>query len=384
MLTFQDTVERLLDYLGADPADAPLRDAKQASIEALRDMVQSYTWTYLYSQGRIQLLPAYDQGLVTYAASGNLCPNQVTLTGGMFPSWAGLGVIRIGLLNHDVAALINGTTLQLNPEQAPGRDLTNPLAYGLFRDSYSMPPDFAAMDKMFIPEVWGDVVYVHPRDWMFEVNRWGVIGNPRWYTIMPDPDLGGRLAMMFAPLPTIPFPVEFLYKRHSNPLRLYKVCQGTIATAPASNTIVGTGTAFTQAMVGNCVLRISDTTKPPTAEFGDNPYVFESKITGWSSATQIATWDTVPSGYTSAPYTISSWVDIETGAMEQAYLRCCEMHISMSRVLKDKPSASKQYERALEVAKCADARDKMTKVASVGGSYHRRLKDYPINLYNEA
>ena len=45
-------------------------------------------------------------------------------------------------------------------------------------------------------------------------------------------------------------------------------------------------------------------------------------------------------------YTISDRVDIEEGAMLNAYFRCVEKHLGMDRTLKDKPSAAKQYAEA--------------------------------------
>jgi hypothetical protein len=384
ILTFQDAVERLIDYLGAQASDTVLRDAKQACIEALRDLVQAHPWTYLYATGRINLTPSYDDGLVTYLASSGAYPNQVTISGGTWPDWAALGVLRIANYNYDVLKLINGTTLQLVASTAPPSDIATPTEFGLFQDSYTLPDDFAEIDQAFIPLTWGNVNYCHPRQWLWEISRWGLIGNPVVFTVMADPDQGGKLCMRFAPFPVLPYPVEFLYKRHSKPLTVFKACQGTITTASSSTTVVGTGTAFTKQMVGGCVLRISGTSKPPTAQFGDNPAIFESKITGYTSATQIETLDAVPDAYTNAPYTVSSYVDIETGAMEQAYLRCCEMHIAISRIMKDKPSAKQQYLTALEVAKCADSRSMKPRVAGEPSAVRWRLKDYPINLGSEA
>lgn len=383
LLTYQDAVERMIDYIGGDVSDSVIRDAKQACIEALRDIVQAHPWTYLYGHARIILTQSYSQGLVTYLGSTGAYANQVTLTGGSWPDWAALGVLRINNINHDVVRRVNGTTLQLSPASSPPFDITTPVGFGLFQDSYTLPADFASIDQGLIPMTWGTVRYCHPREWMWETERWGLVGNPLIFTIMADPDFGGRLCIKFAPFPALQVPFDYIYKRHSNPLKVFKSCEGKITTAQGSNTIVGTGTSFTPQMINSCVLRISGTSKPPTAEFGDNPAVFESKITGYTSATQITTWDDVPAAYANSPYTISSYVDIETGAMEQAYLRCCKMHISMSRVLKDKPSARLQYETALEVAKCADSRNMAPRVAGPPVSVRRRLKDYPFDLTSE-
>src|SRR4051812_13716732 len=102
-LTYQDAVERLIDYLGAQPSDTVLRDAKQAAIEALRELTQAHAWTYLYTHGRIVTQPEYTSGLITYEASGDDGPYEVALAGGTWPALAAFGVLRTGNINYDVA-----------------------------------------------------------------------------------------------------------------------------------------------------------------------------------------------------------------------------------------------------------------------------------------
>lgn len=381
LFTWQDSTERLLDYLGADVVvPTTLRDCKMASVEALRDLTQSHDWQYLYKHGRIVTTETYGAGTIQYQAAAGAYPYQVVLTGGVWPSWAALGTLRACNVNSDVAQRVSGTVLTLNPPNVPLVDLPLGTIYGLYQDTYSLPPDFQAQDVSLTPNNFSGLQYVHPREWLQQNISWGTIGNPIMFTIMADPDFGGRLCMRLAPLPTCPVPIDFIYHRRPNPLTVFKVCAGTVTTAAGFNTVSGNGTAFTNNMVGTTVLRISATSKPPTSEIGDNPADFESKITGVTSAGQLVTWDTVPTSYTNSPYTISSFVDIEVGAMTQAYLRCCEMHISMSRTLKDKPSARLQYAAALEVSMCADSRSTGPRVAGCPVTMRRRLRDYPINL----
>lgn len=384
LLTYQDSVERLIDYLGGQPSDAVLRDAKMACIEALRELMQSYTWTYLYAHGRINTNASFTDGLVTYTAAGTP-PFQVTLTGSTWPTWANQGIIQICNVNYDVASVVSGTILTLTPPQVPLADITTPSAYGLYQATYPLPSDFASQDLTFLPQqsAWGKLTYVHPREWLQEGTLWSRLGTPCLYTIMADTQLAGQMALRLAPFPTEAQPIEFLYKRRSNPLLVFKESAGSVATISASLAVAGTGSAFTQQMVGSCVLRLSGNNLPPTAAFGSNPAVFESKITSVTDPLTLTVYNPIPLTLTNAPYTISSYIDIETGAMTTAFLRCCEMQISMSRVMKDKPSARLQYKEALDVARCADSRVMGPRVAGVGGSYGRRLKDYPIILDRE-
>jgi hypothetical protein len=386
ILTFQDAVERLVDYLGCQPSDNVLRDAKQACIEALRDITQSFVWTYLYTHGRIQTVPSYDTGTITYLESTGSNPFEVTLTGGTWPDWASFGTLKVGINNYDVDRRISGTVLTLkSPLQISG-DITEATPYGLFRDSYSLPSDFAAEDCVVTPENWFGLYYVHPREWLYQTARWSTTGTPRHFTIMQDQDYGGRLAFRLAPLPQEALTIDFIYKRRPAALVVFKVNGGTVTTAADSNVVQGAGTAFTANMAGDTVIRISGNTKPPTAEFGDNAAVFESKVVSVDTTLQALTLlDAVPSTLTAAPYTVSSWVDITTGTMSQAYLRCCEHHIAMSRTLKDKPSAHRQYKEALEIAKSADSRSNAPRHERVGHWYRPRLRDLgPLNLNRES
>lgn len=384
LLTFQDSVERLVDYLGGEPSDAVLRDAKKAVISALRDITQCFTWTYLYEHGRITTSKSYDCGLVTYLPVGGQVPNQLTLVGGCWPDWSMFGTVRLFNTNFDVAQRLSGTVLQLSSPLAPSYMITNPTAYGIFRDTYTMPENFQSQDQTIVKTNWTGLDYVHPREWLMETATIGIIGDPIVYTFMADDDFGGRLCMKLAPFPTEPREIDYIYKRRANALNLFRSNCGTVATGVNSKTIQGTGTAFTTQMADVCVVRVSGNNKPPTSEWGDNPAVFESKIVAVNPATQMLTLlEAAPAAYAAAPYTISNWLDITTGTMSQAFERCCEMHISMTRVLKDKPSARLQYEAALEVAKCADCRVSLPRTAGVPAAYRRRLKDYPISLQRE-
>jgi hypothetical protein len=387
ILTFQDAVESLIDYLGAQVSDSVLRDAKKACIDALRDLVQAHPWTYLYEHGRINIVQAYSQGQVTYAVEGVQVPNQVTLTGGVWPAWAALGTLRVNDLNYDVLYRISDTVIQLSPDQASPSDWTDPQVYGLFQDTYDFPEDFLSIDVAFIPNNFGGLQYTHPREWLMNIASCGVLGDPVLFTVMASNDRPGRTCAKLAPFPTNPDVIEYIYKRHANPLTIYKVATGTVSTMGPpipNNQVVGNGTNFTQAMAGNTILRISaDPKKLPTSTNGDNPADFESKVTTVLSPTSLFTWDTIPSAYTNMPYTISSYVDIEVGPMEQAYHRCTEKHVSIKRIMKDKPSANLQYKEALEIAKCADSPSMFPRTAGPPVSVRRRLKDYPIDLSRE-
>jgi hypothetical protein len=155
---------------------------------------------------------------------------------------------------------------------------------------------------------------------------------------------------------------------------------GRVSMTAGSNAVTGTGTAFTPAMVGSVIRLAASGTKAPTSHVGANPPAFESIVTTWVSATSVLVQDEADQAYSGVPYVVSDSIDIEAGAMLNAYVRCVEKHLGMNRTLKDKPSAAKQYLDALAEARSADSRSFTGRSVSEMRPLRRRLRDYPINL----
>ncbi len=378
LLTFADAVESLIDYQGAQPSDTVLRDAKKAAVEALREIASAHIWSYLYKHGRIDTQCSYGCGTVTYQQSSGTYPNQLTLTGGQWPDWAPWGVVRIGDQNYDVAQLISGTVLTLRAQMAPQCDFTS-VEYGLYQASYPLPEDFMSQDVTFIPYNFGNLRFVHPREWLLESAAWCVLGDPLIFTILPDRHYLNRMSMYVAPFPTYQRAIDFLYKRNLRPLSVFSYTTGTVSTAVGSNTVVGQGAAFTQNMACGCVVRVSGVPRLcPTNETGSNPAVWESKIIAVPTSQQLTTLEPCPFSLTTVPYMISSVVDIEH-IMEQAYRRRCEYQICIGRKAKNKNDAYNDYKIALASAKAADYRNSYPRTAGGDKYMGRRLIDFPIN-----
>lgn len=383
LLTFQDSVESLIDYMGADVSQTVLRDSKKAVTEALREIASAHVWTYLYKHGRIETTAAYNQGTVSYQACGGTYPHQLTLSGGQWPTWAPWGTIRIGDGNFDVERRVSGTVVTLKPPLVPGHDFTS-LAYGLFQVAYPLPEDFMSQDVTFIPRNFGGMRFVHPREWLMESSSWCVLGDPLIFSIMADRHIAGRMSMYLAPFPTYPVPIDFIYKRHLIPLEVFKVATGTASTAAGFTTVTGLGVNWTPNMARTSVFRISSVPKllPTNNEYGDNPAAWESKIIHVPTSQQLQTIDCAPVSLANMPYTISSYIDIEH-VMEQAFRRRCEYQLCIGRRAKNKQAAYDDYILALKTAKSADYRNSYPRHAGPEHQGYRRLADMPINLQHE-
>ncbi len=374
--TFQDVIDHLVDYVGGTPGqgDALARDAKRATLEAYRDLANAFNWSYLFNRGRVLTRGPFTDGTITYTHTGGAYERLLTLSGGIWPEWvAGATLASIdspphGMIDYKVTQRISATQVVLDEQINPGEDITTPSAYTLACDTYLLPSDYTAQDQSIYEGNFGGMEFVHPRAWANDLRFGNRCGVPRIYTITGDNVYPGRLTLKLSPFPSVPGQsISFLYKRRPRPLVLSLINTGTVGVAQDSRIVTASSAIFTPAMVG-CVLRIGTATQLPTAVVDANPAAFESTIAGYISATVVTVNDGANGTYTARKFTVSDPIDIEEGAMLNAFLRCCEKCIGQNRTLKDKPSAQKLYLSALGEAKAADSR-----------SFAGRSAHYPVH-----
>lgn len=382
MTTYQDCIDHLVDYLGGSPTDAVQRDCRRAVLESYRDLVNAFRWSYLLTQGRLITTPPFSDGTIQYQATAGPVPRAVTLTGATWPAWAVGGYIRVGFVAGKVVRRVSSTVVELDEQVTFADDALVPpgTAYKLYRDSYLLPRDFIAADQLLYERNFGGMAFIHAREWLFEERFIFAEGTPQAYTITGDPLWPGRLLLRMCPLPSDEKTVDFLYHRRPRELQLPLANTGTLAVVSGTNAVIGAGTTFSALMPG-CVIRFSGTAgAPPSSSVGKNPAVFETRVDAVTDATHLTTVDPAPQAFPGVAYTVSDPIDLEEGSMLNAFYRCMEMHISMNRTLKDKPSASKQYYTSLGEAKAADSRSFTGR--SVGGTSvpRQRLRDMPISF----
>lgn len=379
LFTYSDAIDHVLDYLGSGPTADFSRDARRAIQLAYRDLAVAHKWTLYYQDGMIHTVGAYQTGTIQYQDSSGSVPRLVTLTGGVWPSWAQYAVLRFnGNINYEVAARIDDTTLQLAAGSNPGEDVDAGQTYTLYRDTYPLPCDFVWADTMHTPLNWGGFQYVHPRDWLAERVLIATIGTPRYYTFRGDRHYFNTLSLALYPGPDKDYDIQFVYQRRPRTLAIDSYRAGTATTTNNSTTINGSATVWTSNMV-NCVIRFSSDNKNyPTGTFGTNPATYERVITQVSSAGSLTVDTAIPANLTGVKYTISDPVDIEDGAMLIAFLRGCEAQAAKSRVLKDRPDAAAAYAMALAEAKAADARTNIMRGVHWERGFRLQLKHMPL------
>ncbi len=352
-LTYHEIIRHLVDFLEGDVTREAERKARAAVQDAFLEIQNAHRWSYYYSQGRLATVAPQRTGTITYTES----TRTVTLASATWPSWALYGVVNLNQVDYEVDTVTSSTELTLTAGQTPGADLAAGTSYFIHRDTYPLPVDLVSLDQLVNRSNTLRIEYEHPRNW---VNRRHVSygpGTPSLFTVRGAPRYHGQLACSFHPTPDAVYQFDYLYNKRPRPLLVDDVCAGTVSVADTTTlTVTGSGTAWTDRLEGS-VLRLSgDNQYVPDGLAGENPYRYERLITDVASTTSL-TVDLAPGEALSlVKYRISDPVDIEPGAMRNAYLRCCEWKIGIGRRMKDVQELEASWMRALRLAQEADSR----------------------------
>jgi hypothetical protein len=378
LVTWQDLIEHLTDWMGGNPTSEARRDAKRASLSAVRDLANSHLWTYYYSKGRLVTSAPYSTGTVAYDHTGGAYERLLTLTDGTFPTWAAQGAVMIDDIVYEVYSYIDSTRLQLSTSSNPGADVDAGTSYTLFRDRYALPANFQAMGEMIIASFARTLQPEHPSSWLGRQRIWRGTATPHSYAIMGDPDYQNTLSMALYPPPDDAYSIDYMYKRRPRRLRIDSHDTGRVTVTSGSSAVTGVGTAFTSTMAGS-VLRIGSTVNDvPTSRAGSYPFNQERIVTAVNSATSLtvdAAWD---DSATLHKFMISDPVDVDTGAMLTALLRHAELETGHGRQKRDREELERTARQALLMAREADSRNFKEEAVGRASVWPTRLADFPF------
>ena len=371
--TYKDLIDHLVDFLGAQPTGEARRDARRAAANGLRQLATAGNWFYYYQRGRLLTNGQYTTGTVAYTQSNY----SVTLTGGSFPSWALYGCIQIQNIVYQVAGNPDPQTLVLAACSNPGADLAAGQSFTLYRDTYPLPADCQAIDRMILEGYAFSLWYEHPDIWLERQRIYRGPAVPRVYTVRGEPHYFGVMAVSFFPPPDAAYPFDFIYKRLPRPMVLEGYSTGSASATAGSTTITGSGTSWSSSMVGSVIRLSADSVNPPTDLVGPNPAIYEGVVLAVASASSLTADTPSPSTLGSVQYVISDPVDIEVGAMLNALLRCCEYQLALTRSRADVAQLAAQYREALILAREADSRNMALEAAGTIPRYPYRLAQMP-------
>lgn len=369
MKTFSDVLSQLNDFIGNNSQAASQRELKRAITEAYREIADSHQWTYLTTFGRIYTVAPYSTGTITYVDT----TRTITLSGGTFPTWVTKGDnLLINDVIYPIESRTNGTTLILDSEKNPSGDIATATEYELFRDSFDLPTDFRSGDTPIFEQGLWHLDYCVPEAWLFRQRTNQGTGQPTTYTIVGSPRSRGSLALRMAPAPSTAETVDYIYNRRPRAFTVGEYVAGTASATASSATITGQGTSFGSGMVG-AVLRLSaNSTDAPSDFEGDNPAALEQFISGVTDATTLTIESVATANYSAVKLVVTDPIDLEEGAMMNAFLRACEKQLAIGRNLANKGDTVSLAEAALMRAKDADSRSIAGQVAGGGSRAYGR------------
>jgi hypothetical protein len=396
LTTFYDLTNYLFDYLGENATDTARRDCKRAILTAYREISMSARWSYYLERLRLNTVaPLIGDGSVismAYDHTGGMVERQVTITGAIWPIWAGNGVLVIpvvqptppqlntstpsGSIIYQVAARVSDTVLQLTIQSNPGKDLAAGTPFTLYQDAYTLPSDFMATEEVINTNHFLRLWYEHPRVWLSRQRIIHTVAAPRIYTIFGDPHTFGGLTIRFFPAPDQAYALDAIYQRRPRPLVVEKADTGLATITSNSTAVNGNGTAFTSQMVGSVMRFGTDGQNEPTDVAGASPAILERVITNFNSPTSVTIDRVAIDTLTNVKYNVSDPVDIEPGAMLNALLRCIEKQTAITRIMRNEKDAFAAYKEALILAREQDARSFQRRSPGAHADFYR-LRDFP-------
>ncbi len=383
IICYSDVVDHLIDEVVAGDFSARnLRQAKRAVQAAYDELPARRDWRYYYRPVRISTVAPQTTGTITFDLTGGSVERLLTLSGSTFPTDAAKYRLLIGSVVYEVERYISSTTLQLSERACPVADLAAGTAYKLFRDTYELPSDFRKMAYLHDTLAPGTLLsQVDPASVMAQSRYFKTTSLPTLYSVYKTTQFASGLAVTFAPGPASARNYDAMGLFTPAPLKVLDYAVGTVAVAADSTDLTGTSTAFNSDHEG-AVIRISSGASWPTSQIGQvdknllNPYAMQRIVQRVASTTSLTLEQAADQTVTASGFRISSRIDIEPGAMRQAFLRLAEAMFG-TQDRKGTPDRRRAYEEAFALASWADQR---MQESPTGGYYPRNLADVAASV----
>jgi hypothetical protein len=377
LVTYKDLINHCSDYLGASTSEETERFARRAVLAACREIANSRRWSYYLNRMRITTSASQSDGTVEYDHTGGTYERQLTLTDSTWPDWAKLGTVLIDNAPYEVADYKSSTVLTLTANSNPGADVAAETTYSIYRDTYVLPQDFIACEELIHVGNSFGLSYQHPGAWLSMQRTNHGPSNPRIFTITGDPNYFGSLALRLFPAPDDAYQIDGIYQRMPRSLTLDEYEVGSVSVSVSGTTVTGSGTTWTDNLVGGVIRFAADATTNPTGRDGANPYQMERVVWEVQSTTSLVLDTAASETLSGVKYSISDPVDIEAGSMLTFLQRECERQMRILRRMKATPDEEAQYAEARIMAWEADSRSFGRRIMGTGIGYGQRMADMP-------
>lgn len=348
MRLFSDQKRLLLTSYQAQGAEIGDSLADEAVAQAYRGIGNCMPWSYLHRRAQITTNEPYRTGTIGYVASTKI----VTLTGGTWPSWVAQSLMLIGQTAYAVDTVISSTQLKLKPNRSPAANVVGS-GYTLMQIEYTLPTDFLRLEELV---QMGTIWTMFPMEGGSQLSSarfFPAPSRPWQYLLRGSTYFGGRLCLELAPPPNGVYVYDISY--FAQPRKRTLATEYTTGSVSVSGTaVVGTGTTFTQAMVG-CQLRQGSATAVPVGEYGANGSANENTILSVEDATHLTLMD---AGVSLGPvlYLIDDPIDIERNSMDEVFCRMCEYNFATLVRSDTRAERELEMKRALDRARASDVR----------------------------
>lgn len=348
---YQDAIDLLVDYLDGNAAEVMSRNTRRAIVEAYDELCAAKNWSHFT---RLYPVQAYEPetGTFSYVAA----TKTYTIDTGSWPVWAAGATLVYGENRYRIQSRPSSTTL-IGTELSPFEDIATGAEFTIVKDIFTLPETFMSLVK---PRSNANddfnAKYVTPHEWADFQRLDNSTGSPLIWTIMADPVYVGRQAMFVWPSPDADGEIVFTGRFFPRTLKFtgYRANERVGTVSLSGNTITGTGTAFTEDMVGSLIRVSSDGTTHPDGKDGNNPYVYQRIITGYSSATSLTFGGDAVSA-SGKKYVITDPIDVDR-TMINALWRACEAKVAHKKSSAAEAVATAAYREALAGAKASDSR----------------------------
>jgi len=274
-LTYFDLVENLIVSSYGGPQDAEQRDIRTAVQRAYSEVTTVTEWSHYYQHGRIITQPQYQTGTVAF----NATTNQLTLSGGTWPTWAASGSVSIGRAIAKVATRVSPTILALDTTLTFASTLAAGQAYVLYQTDYALPADFRNMDEPSNEFNWWSGLYLKPDEAMKLERVGNRSGRPWHWTVLKNPNGSGYILKLVG-YPTSQETLDFTYRRYPRQIKYSghepRVRTGTI-TVSSSVEITSADANFPPDCPGS-IIRIGTASEYPGSIESMTPYTEEHLI----------------------------------------------------------------------------------------------------------
>lgn len=358
--TYQDLVEHLLDMFNEERVGRPLRTARRAAREAMRDLHMSHRWCYYNAERIFSTSAQHATGTIEYDHTGGSSERLVTLSDSTWPSDVRYHKIILNDTHYPIDTVIDTTNLTLSADENPGADLAAGTGYKVYREAYPLPSGFGEFGNLIditnnrtVPLIGTDLQVTR------KIRAYDTPDTPWQVAIRNAEEFLNSLSFVFVPPPSSVIKYQFTYTRVPRPLQTELNDTGTFAGTAGATTGVLTGSSLSAKHVGS-VIRIGDDVDPPTNVFGgldgaDNVFTDQAVILGISGTT--LTLDTALSAtHTASLVTVSDPLDIEINVMLSALQRLAEAKYSVlsKRETKERREREELAMTALILAKERD------------------------------